>query len=66
MNAERMRDDEPDWADDRALEILRRLRWSDWLTSLEYLAAELRLIREQGVGEGIDKLGAELIKGVSQ
>lgn len=53
---------ETDWADDKALEILRRLRWADWQTSATYLAAELRLIRQQGVGDALDRERAELGK----
>ncbi len=53
---------EPDWADEKAAEIAETLFKIG--LSREYLAAELRLIREEGVSEGIDRLGTQLGVGI--
>lgn len=53
-----MNDD--DWATKRALDILRHLRWTDWLTSQAYLTTELLLIHERGIAEGLDRLRKHL------
>jgi hypothetical protein len=57
---------DPDWADDKAAEFV------DFIVrcgphkgiATHYLAAELRIIREEGVSEGIDRLGTQLGVGI--
>jgi hypothetical protein len=57
---------EPDWADERAAEIMDTILVCDLngRIATNYLAAELRIIREEGVSEGIDRLGTQLGVGI--
>jgi hypothetical protein len=47
------RDDDDDWAMQKASEFLMHLLGSESPYGVKIIAAELRLIREQGIGEGI-------------
>jgi hypothetical protein len=57
---------EPDWADEKAAEIMDTILVCGLKPRIatNYLAAELRLIREEGVEEGIDRLGSQLGVGI--
>jgi hypothetical protein len=64
---------EPDWADEKAAEIIHTILQIVTTAprprprtpvAIVYLAAELRLIREEGVSEGIDRLGTQLGVGI--
>jgi hypothetical protein len=53
-----------DWADEKAAEIVETVQKLHKLSAIVYVAAELRLIREEGVSEGIDRLGTQLGVGI--